>query len=134
MPRGGWCNIIHDICYCDYDDGEPCFYERTKEEREKPVMAEDDPLDFAKLFEQLRKSASVQAGAVMFGQAQVAYYDTLKEHMSEEMAYNLLAHTTEHILRSIASAAAPVAEVLLKMSVLFGKVEPETDKEVPGGS
>jgi len=96
------------------------------------MTEEEQPFDFAKFFNDLRKSASVQAGAVMFGQAQVAYYDTLKEHMSEEMAYNLLAHTTEAILKSIATAAGPLAEVMLKMSVLFGKEEPTTDKEVPG--
>jgi hypothetical protein len=96
-------------------------------------MSDEDAINFSKLFEDLRKSASVKAGAVMFGQAQVAYYDTLKEHMTEEMAYNLLAHTTEAILRSLAAAAGPLAEVMLKMSFMFGNKDDETDKEVPGG-
>ena len=67
----------------------------------------------------LRKSASVKAGAIMFGQVQVAYYDTLKESMPEEQAYNLLAHTTTQIIRGGFSAVGPVAEVLLKAAAMM---------------
>jgi hypothetical protein len=84
----------------------------------------------------LRKSASVKAGAIMFGQAQVAYYDTLKQSMSEEEAFNLLAHTTEQVVRGVFSAVGPVCEVLLKaaaMAEFFENMKPPTsDKQVPG--
>ena len=91
----------------------------------------DPNWEFAKFFEDLRKNASIKTGAVMFGEAQSAYYDTLKQHMSDEEAYNMLAHTTECIIKGIAMSAGPVTEVILRMSYLFGKSE--TGKEVPGG-
>jgi len=93
--------------------------------------------EFAKFFEDMRKSASIKAGAVMFGEAQAAYYDTLKEHMTEEEAYNMLAHTTECLLRSTASAVGPLANAILSAEALMrfmGVNGPETDKEVPGSS
>lgn len=102
----------------------------------------DDPsdpfegFDPRKFFEDIRKSASIKMGAVMFGEAQVAYYDTLKGHMSEEQAYNMLAHTTECIIKGTASVVGPLAEVLLKATVLwerFGSPD-TTEKEVPGGN
>lgn len=87
-------------------------------------------------FSQLRKAAWVKTGAIMFGQAQVAYYDTLKESMSDEEAYNLLAHTTECLVRGVAAAAGPVSEVIVKaaaMSEYFDSLRPPTsDKQVPG--
>src|SRR3954451_13582846 len=58
-----------------------------------------DEMDFGKFFEDLRKSASVKAGAIMFGEAQSAFFDVLKQHMSEEEAFNMLAHTTECIIK-----------------------------------
>jgi hypothetical protein len=79
----------------------------------------DEPEGFedmmGKLLEELRKSASIKAGAVLFGQAQIAYYDTLKESMGEELAYNMLAHTTEKLLLGIATAAGPLAEAFAKL-------------------
>jgi hypothetical protein len=91
-----------------------------------------NPTEF---FQQLRKSASVKAGAIMFGQAQVAYFDSLKQGgMSQDEAFNMLAHTTECIIRGLASAVGPVSDVLLRAATiaeLFGKRE--SDKEVPGG-
>ena len=94
-------------------------------------MDEFNPSDF---FKAIRQSASVKAGAIMFGQAQIAYYDTLKEHMTEEQAYNMLAHTTEQVVRGLFSAVAPVSEVLLKMAALYEMLPkpPESDKKVPG--
>jgi hypothetical protein len=87
-------------------------------------------------FEAIRKSASVKTGAIMFGQAQVAYYDTLKQSMTDEEAYNLLAHTTSAIIHGIFSAVGPVSDVLLKaaaMSEYFAMLKPPTsDKQVPG--
>lgn len=106
-------------------------------------MPDEEGFNPSKFFETLRKSASVKAGAIMFGQAQIAYYDTLKEHMSEEQAFNLLAHTTETLVKNLLAAAPGVLEVLLKAAAtweafqtaiadrekLFG-----TDKEVPGSA
>ena len=90
--------------------------------------------EFGKFFDDLRKSASIKAGAVMFGEAQAIYYETLKEHMPEEMAYNMLAHTTESIIRGISSAAGPLANALLSAEALmrYLGVNKDTDKEVPG--
>lgn len=90
----------------------------------------------SEFFKMIRQSASVKAGAIMFGQAQVAYYETLKESMSEEEAFNMLAHTTEALLKSIAAMVGPVSEVLLKaaaMSEYFDMLKPkDSGKEVPG--
>jgi hypothetical protein len=87
-------------------------------------------------FEAIRKSASVKTGAIMFGQAQIAYYDTLKQSMSDEEAYNLLAHTTSCLIRGVFSAVGPVSEVLLKAATLMEYFEalkpPISDKKVPG--
>lgn len=95
-----------------------------------------DEFDPGKFFDQLRKSASVKAGAIMFGQAQVAYYDTLKESdLSEDQAFSLLAHTTEQVIRGVFAAVGPVSEVLLKaaaMAEMIGKYEDKpSDKKVP---
>ena len=94
--------------------------------------------DPRKFFADMRKSASIKMGAVMFGEAQIAYYDVLKAHMSEEEAFNMLAHTTECIIKGIASATGPLAEALLRASILWEKMglipTPTTDKEVPGGN
>jgi hypothetical protein len=99
----------------------------------------DDPeipegFDPRKFFDELRKSASIKVGAVMFGEAQIAYFDTLKNGMSEEMAYNMLAHTTEQVIKGIATAAGPVASAILQAAAVWEKMMPQTDKEVPGGS
>jgi hypothetical protein len=97
-----------------------------------------DEFDPGKFFDMLRKSASVKAGAMMFGEAQVAYYDVLKQHMSDDEAYSLLAHTTEVIMRSLASTAAPLAEVMLKAASVIQMYKDQFgdtgtgDKEVPG--
>jgi hypothetical protein len=102
---------------------------------EEHIMDEPEfnPSEF---FKQIRRSASVKAGAVIFGQAQVAYYETLKESMSDEEAFNLLAHTTEQVVRGVFSAIGPVSEVLLKaaaMSEYFDMLKPkDSGKEVPG--
>lgn len=90
-----------------------------------------DPREF---FEQLRRSASVKAGAVIFGQAQVTYYETLKQSMPEERAYSLLAHTTECIFRAAAEAAGPLANAILQASFVWERLpkQQQTDKEVPG--
>ena len=94
---------------------------------------EFNPSDF---FKHIRQSASVKAGAIMFGQAQIAYYDTLKEKMSPDEAFNLLAITTEQIVRGVFSTVGPLSEVLLKlaaMSEYFDMLKPPgSDKEVPG--
>ena len=99
-------------------------------------MTEGDPnWEFSKFFDDLRKSASIKTGAVMFGEAQGIYYDTLKQHMTEEEAYNMLAHTTESLIRGISAAAGPVISAFLSAEALMrhlGLHEPETDKEVPG--
>jgi hypothetical protein len=90
-----------------------------------------DPKAF---FEQIRKSASVKAGAIIFGQAQVAYYETLKQSsLSEEQAFNLLAHTTETIIKSIAAAAGPVCEALLAAAAMYRDIvaAEEDKKEMP---
>ena len=90
-----------------------------------------DPKSF---FEQLRRSASVKAGAIIFGQAQVAYYDILKESMSEEDAFNLTAHTTECIIKGAAEVAPPLIDVFLRASAYWETLNKVglTDKEVPG--
>lgn len=94
-----------------------------------------DEMDFGRFFEDLRKSASMKAGAVMFGEAQSAYYDTLKAHMSEEDAFNLTAHTTECLIKGVASMAGPVCAALLQASFLWERFGSQTtDKEVPGGN
>jgi len=98
-------------------------------------MADEEfnPSDF---FKAIRQSASVKAGAIMFGQAQIAYYDTLKQSMSPEEAFSLLASTTEAIVRGVFSTVGPLSEVLLKaaaMSEYFDMLKPPgSDKEVPG--
>lgn len=95
----------------------------------------DEEMDFSKLFESLRKSASVKAGAIMFGQAQVAYYDVLKaSDMSEEQAYNLLAHTTEIVVRAVVGSIPALADVALRaaaMAEMFGIRNTESDKKIP---
>ena len=94
----------------------------------------DDEIDWAKLLGEFRKSASFKAGAVMFGEAQAAYFETLKQHMSEEDAFNMVAHTTECIFKAMASAAGPVAAVVAQMSVVWERMgQGYSDKEVPGG-
>jgi hypothetical protein len=99
----------------------------------------DPNWEFGKFFADMRKSASIRAGAAMFGEAQSVYYDTLKEHMSDEEAYNMLAHTTECLLRSVASAVGPLANAILSAEALMrfmgvNNAEETTDKEVPGKS
>jgi hypothetical protein len=97
-------------------------------------MADEPEFDPRAFFETLRKSASVKMGAVVFGEAQVAYYEILKQHMTEDEAFNMLAHTTECVIKGVASSVGPLAEVFLKATVLwerFAGVE-TTDKEVPG--
>jgi hypothetical protein len=93
--------------------------------------------EFAKFFEDMRKSASIKVGAVMFGEAQGIYYDTLKQHMTDEEAYNMLAHTTESLIRGISGAAGPVLQAFLSASTLMEylgvRPQPQSDKEVPGG-
>jgi hypothetical protein len=89
----------------------------------------------SEFFSYLRKSASVKAGAIMFGQAQVAYYEVLKESMSEEEAFNLMAHSTECIVRGMFAAVGPLADVALRaatLAELFGKQQEKSDKKVPG--
>jgi hypothetical protein len=93
-----------------------------------------DPRQF---FETLRKSASVKMGAVVFGEAQMAYYEVLKQHMEEEHAWNMLAHTTESIIKGIAGAAGPVVSALMQASFLWEMLGAEVqsekgEKEVPG--
>ena len=105
-------------------------------------MDEGDPFEGlgfnpSEFFQQIRRSASVKAGAIIFGQAQTAYYNTLKEGgMSDEEALTMTAHTTEYLIRGIASAIGPVSDVLLKaaaMSEYFDMLKPKgTGKEVPG--
>jgi hypothetical protein len=112
--------------------------ERVDPSKVKPIMEEHDVDEFnpSDFFKMIRQSASVKAGAIMFGQAQVAYYDTLKQSMSEEEAFNLLAHTTEQVVRGVFSAVGPLAEVLLKMAAMMEFFEqmkpPQSDKQVPG--
>jgi hypothetical protein len=92
----------------------------------------DDEFDWSRLLNDFRKSASVKAGAVMFGEAQTAYYETLKQHMSEEDAFNMLAHTTECIIKGLAEAAGPVAQVLVQATVVWERMSRMSEKEVPG--
>jgi hypothetical protein len=96
------------------------------------VADEFDPNEF---FKALRQSASVKAGAIMFGQAQIAYFDALKEGgMSEEEAFNMLAHTTEQIVRGIFGAVGPICDVVLRaaaMMEVFEQFKPKSDKQVP---
>ena len=94
----------------------------------------EDDFDPRELFNKLRKSASVKTGAILFGQAQVAYYDVLKESMSEEMAYNMLAHTTECVFKTVSEMAGPVTAALLQAAYIVDRFEKfTTDKEMPGG-
>jgi hypothetical protein len=75
-------------------------------------------------------------GAIVFGEAQGAYYDILKQHMTDDDAFNMLAHTTEQVIRGIAMAAGPMCEAMLKGAVVWERFVaemPKTDKEVPGG-
>lgn len=96
-------------------------------------MGEEDQFDWQRLFSDFRKSASVKAGAALFGEAQIAYHEVIKQHMSEEDAFNLLAHTTECMLKALATAAGPVCEAMLKASFLWENLKGQTsDKEVPG--
>jgi hypothetical protein len=108
---------------------------------EEHIMDEGDPFEGlgfnpSDFFKQIRRSASVKAGAIVFGQAQTAYYDTLKERMSDEEAFQLLAITTESAIRGLFSAVGPVSEVLLKavaMSEYFDMLKPkDAGKQVPG--
>jgi hypothetical protein len=98
-------------------------------------MGDEDfnPTDF---FKAIRQSASVKAGAIMFGQAQIAYYDTLKESMTEQEAFTLLATTTEAVVRGVFSTVGPLSEVLLKAATMMEYFEslkpPTSDKQVPG--
>jgi hypothetical protein len=92
-----------------------------------PDEHEFDPLKF---FEELRKAASIKVGATMFGEAQIAYYNTLKEHMDEDHAYNMLAHTTEQVIKGAAMAIGPVISAFLYASRHVDI--PTTDKQVPG--
>ena len=112
------------------------FWEAHRRMEETFMTEGSEPnWEFAKFFEDLRKSASIKAGAVMFGEAQAAYYDTLKQHMSDEEAYNMLAHTTESLIRGISGAAGPVVSAVLSATALMdylGVRPPMTDKEVPG--
>jgi hypothetical protein len=94
-------------------------------------MSEESEFDPRSFFEAVRKSASVKAGAIILGESQSAYFDTLKEHMSEEEAFNMLAHTTECIIKGIATAAGPVAEALLQASYVWERMA-HGGKEVPG--
>jgi hypothetical protein len=118
--------------------------ERVDPNKVRPIMEEHmegdefeglgfNPSDF---FKQIRRSASVKAGAIVFGQAQTAYYNTLKESMSDEEAFQLLAITTESAIRGMFGAIGPVSEVLLKaaaMSEYFDMLKPkDSGKEVPG--
>lgn len=97
-------------------------------------MSEEE-FDPRKFFETLRRTASVRAGAVVFGEAQMAYYDTLKQHMSEDQAYNMLAHSTEAILKAVSNAAGPVTQSLLQGAAIWQKLEGQySDKTVPGGN
>ena len=96
----------------------------------------DDEFDWSKLLNDFRKNASFKAGAVMFGEAQSSYYETLKQHMSDEEAFNMAAHTTECIIKGMADAAGPICSVLLQASVIWERMAQAgmtTDKEVPGG-
>ena len=94
---------------------------------------EESSFDWQRLFNDFRRSASVKAGAAIFGEAQIAYYEVLKQHMDEEHAFNLLAHTTECIFKTIAEAAAPMSAVMLQGAAMWEQ-QTTTDKEVPGGS
>jgi hypothetical protein len=101
-------------------------------------MTDDDPFegfDPHKFFTELRKNASVKMGAVIFGEAQMAYYDVLKGHMSEEEAFNMLAHTTEVVIKGIAQAAGPMTAALISGITLWEKMGMvgQSEKEVPGG-
>ena len=99
---------------------------------------EEGGIDFGKFFDQLRKSASVKAGAIMFGQAQVAYYDSLKQGgLDEEAAFNMVAHVSECIIKATpgflkvmleaALAWDTLTKAIADREALFGK----SDKEVP---
>lgn len=85
------------------------------------------------LFEDLRKNATIQAGAVMFGQAQVLYYDVLKQNMSEEQAYDMLAHTTGELLKAIANAAGPISAAVLGSAVAQNQMEKEANDKKKAG-
>jgi hypothetical protein len=104
-------------------------------------MDEGDPFESmgfnpSEFFQQIKRSASIKAGAILFGQAQTAYWKALKEGgMDDEAAYALTAHTTEYLIQGIASAVGPVSEVMLKlaaMSEYFDTIKPKSDKQVPG--
>lgn len=83
-------------------------------------------------FDMLRKSASVKAGAIMFGEAQLAYYETLKREMPEEQAYNMLALISETIVKGIFAAAPSFTEVILKAAAAYQTLFEQGGKEVPG--
>jgi len=88
----------------------------------------DEEFDIQSFIDKLRQSASIKAGAVIFGEAQVAYYNVLKEHMEEELAFNMLAHTTEIVIKALASAAGPVMAVFVHSVERRGEVsESEND-------
>lgn len=99
-----------------------------------PFQGEFNPVAF---FEMLRKQASIKVGAVMFGEAQTAYYNTIRKDMGDEAAYNLLAHTTGEIIRmipnlvSIAVRAYQVQDSIEKVMVKLVDEE-KGGKEVPG--
>lgn len=95
--------------------------------------------DQQQFFEMLRKSAWTKTGAILFGQAQGAYYNSLKESgLSEEQAYNMLAHTTEQIIKGIAGALPRMTDVAIRAAAmldLMGQFQPKdqsSDKQVPG--
>lgn len=74
----------------------------------------DEGFNPAAFFDMLRKSASVKAGAVMFGEAQVAYYNSLiAGGMDEKLAYNTLADTTGKMITGIVRAAPPIMSILV---------------------
>ena len=112
-------------------------YDAMAREKKRLMTDEEIPEGFdpRKFFEELRKSASIKMGAMMFGEAQMAYYDVLKGHMPEEQAYNMLAHTTESVVKGVASAAGPVIAALLQGVVIWERLGmmPQSDKEMPGG-
>jgi hypothetical protein len=90
--------------------------------------------DMSKLLDYIRKSASIKAGAIMFGEAQIAYYDVLKEHLGEEAAYNMTANTSEILIRTIGATVGTLAEAAVRLAAIYELVTPKpgTDKEVPG--
>src|SRR4051794_13472261 len=93
----------------------------------EPEEPEDTGFEemMGKFLADLRKSASIQAGAVLFGQAQVAYYEVLKEGMGEEAAFGMLAHTTEKLFGALAHAAGPIVEAMTNASLTQDRLKRE---------